>query len=91
MKKNTTIKTTTYETPFDGFLVDIVEQTDTFANGETEPMYYAWLYHKDYGVKDLMFGSMAKQHQNKRDFIDMVEANLCNQNYIEGYMEDHFD
>lgn len=32
----------------------------------------AWIYHKDYGVKHLMFGVRAKG----QELLDMIEANL---------------
>lgn len=31
-----------------------------------------WLFHKDYGVKSMMFGVQAKG----RELLDMIEANL---------------
>ena len=69
--------TTTYKYN-DAYLVDI-----TF-DGET---YGAWIYHKDYGIKDLMFGMPAKQ-QSFTAFISIVEANVAD--YIEDYAE-HFE
>ena len=83
MKKVDAIKTITFEVNKEpGFLVDIVENKE---------LYYAWLYHKDYGIKELMFGSAKDQHPNIDDFIDMVEANIDNQYYVLGYKDEYFD
>lgn len=63
-----------------GFMVDIVE---------TPTEYEAWLYHKDYGIKELMFGTNKTQHKDRADFCEMVENNLVNQGYIGGYINEH--
>lgn len=84
--KKANIATTTYEVG-DGFMVDIVELPDTFE---------AWLYHKQYGVKDLMLSS-PKQHRRfgkvytkpLEDFLKLVEANV--EDYIGGHEEEHMD
>lgn len=44
----------------------------------------AWLFHKDYGVKDLMFGVQSKG----QELLDMIEANLSD--YINFYKEQYF-
>lgn len=81
--KKSNIKTITFEVNNEpGFFVDIVED---------KVEYGAWLYHKDYGIKQFMFGSIKNQHPNIDDFIDMVEANLDNQDYVNGYKDDYFD
>lgn len=52
----------------------------------------AWLYHKDYGVKMLMFGCPAKQtygYQEYDAFLAMVEANV--EDYIKLYQESYED
>ena len=83
MKMNSYYQTITFEIENEpGFMVDIVENANE---------YEAWLYHKDYGVKSLMFGSEKKQHNGKADFCDMVEANLINQPYINNYMEEYMN
>lgn len=42
-----------------------------------------WLFHKDYGVKDLMFGVQARG----QELLDMIEANLPD--YIKLYNAEH--
>ena len=84
MEKNNSIKTETYKTAFDGFHVDIVEQTDTLADNTTERIYSAWLYHEEYGIKEMIFGCMEETVKSKNAFVDMVEAEL--NDHIEEYM-----
>lgn len=75
MKKVMSIRTTTYE---DGdFLIDIVE---------TDKAWEAWLYRKDYGVKDLMFGMLKKDYSEDR-FLNFVIVNL--EWHEEFYDKDH--
>ena len=75
MKRIDSLKTTTYE---DGdFLIDIVETAD---------VYEAWLYRKDYGVKDLMFGMLKKDYSEDR-FLNFVIVNL--EWHEEFYDKDH--
>lgn len=57
--------TTTYDMG-DGFRVDIMEADDNY--------YEAWIYHENYGQKDLMFGSA--EIANLGHFVEMVEANF---------------
>lgn len=85
MKQVNNIKTTTFDVNMiqePGFYVDIVE---------TEEKYYAYLFHEEYGIKELMFGAYKNtQHiKSLQDFLDMVEANLYNQDYINGYKDDY--
>ena len=76
MKK---INSVTYTYKYnDDFMIDIV-QTWT---GEAFD-YEAWIYNKDYGVKDLMFGSSEKSLE---DFIELAEQNAPE--YITTYMDD---
>lgn len=72
--KKTNISTTTYQ---DGdFCIDIVAFPENY--------YEAWIYKKDIGVKDLMFG----MHEESYDlFLDIVDVNL--EEYEESYEEDH--
>ena len=64
MRKAKDITITTF---CDGdFLIDIVE---------TDKAWEAWLYRKDYGVKDLMFGMSKKDYSEDR-FLDFVMVNL---------------
>lgn len=70
------IETKTYRTDFKGFYVDIVDD-DTLE---------AWLYHENYGIKELMFG---EDGTSILDFKDLVEINLPS--YIESYKDKYFD
>lgn len=66
------IKTKTY--PLDkGFFLDIVTRCKK---------YKAWLYHKDYGNKYLMF-EMLKEQQTYEQFLEIVELNAPD--YIDYY------
>lgn len=66
--------TTTYEMN-NGFMIDIIENDET---------YHAWIYKKNMGVKDLMFG-VRKEQQTKNEFINIVLNNLPE--YEEAYLE----
>ena len=77
----TSIRTTTYRTHYDGFMVDIVSDYK---------LYHAWLYHERYGVKSYIFGAFKKDH-TKEDFLDMVEAALDNQGYVLNYQDEYMD
>jgi hypothetical protein len=69
-------ETKTYEAYY-GFFVDIVTITHDYG---TE--FQAWLYHKDYGYKNLMF---ATEGDTFGAFLGMVEDNL--DSYIEDEMK----
>ena len=62
----------------EGWRVDIVTTPET---------YEAWIYHKDYGVKNLLFGTSTDTRFNI--FCDMIERNFeeYKQDYINDYME----
>lgn len=74
MKEAKDIKITTYETfraKLPGFMIDIIEQ-------ETEkgtPYYEAWIWHRDYGTKLLMFGMDGTQ-VSKELFFEIVKENI---------------
>ena len=81
----TDIKTDTYKVDSGGFRVDIVDEWDT---------YYAFLYHNDYGTKELMFGLPKYQpaqdkHYTYDEIVNIVEANL--DQHIPIYMEEQRD
>lgn len=81
MKEMKSIRTTTFASG--NYRIDIVES-------RTE--YEAWIYHKDYGVKDFMFGTDKNQAayiKSFEEFTDMVEANLPV--YKKSYHERHED
>lgn len=74
--KKTNISTATYQ---DGdFYIDIVTFPDNY--------YEAWIYKKDIGVKDLMFGIRDKIYDFDF-FLDIVDVNL--EEYEESYEEEH--
>ena len=79
--KETKDKTKTYEYR-DGFLVDIVDSGDEVS---------AYLYHKNYGVKDLMFGLMKKDVESEEELKEMITNNLTNQSFIENYTEEYMN
>ena len=61
------------------YIVDIFNVDDT---------YEAWLYNREYGIKDLMFG-MPVEQQSFDEFLEIVEANVPE--YIELYKAQHED
>lgn len=66
------------------FRVDIVLNTE-------ESTYYAWLYHKDYGIKEMMFGWPMVQSDGSFQPLSVME-NLVEGNidsYIKSYAEDY--
>ncbi len=68
------------------FRVDIVLDTE-------EMVYSAWLYHKGYGIKDLMFGIPMIQSDGRFQPLSkmeyLVEGNIqqCIRFYKENYMD----
>lgn len=79
MLENTAIKTTTYNASC-GFMVDIV------CNNESRKR-EAYIYHKDCGIKDLMFGTSMEQ-DTYEEFFDMVEQNFTD--YANDYMDEYY-
>lgn len=65
--------TTTYDFG-NGYRVDIVKMKN---------YYEAWIYHDDYGVKSMMFGS---NNTNNNDFLEMVDRNFID--YKELYQKE---
>ena len=63
----------------DGWRIDIVVLNDSFQS---------WIYHKDYGVKTLMFG-VDKRNTTYKDFCKMVETNFpeYQTDYVKEYMQ----
>lgn len=62
-----------------GFKVDII------TNGKIKD---AWLYNENYGIKDYMFGL---EDISLDEFIEIVIANLINENYIQDYQDNYMD
>ena len=61
----------------DEYFIDVVTE-----NLETRFRYEAWLYHKDYGVKDLMFG-IEDPNDGHDGFVDLAEHSA--EEYIKTY------
>ena len=78
-------KTTTY-TYEELWNIDIVETTDSYA-----PLFEAWLYHRDYGIKAFMFGEPKTEVRTIEEFLEIVESNLMTGDYIDDYREDYID
>jgi len=68
------------------FIYKNVWRIDIVNNKST---YEAWLYHKDYGIKTLMFGAEASYHDSLAEFIEVVEVNA--DDYIKIYKEEYVD
>ena len=87
MEKVKTMTTETY-TYGGGFLIDVV--TETVKDGSL--MWSAWIYHEDYGVKDLVFG-VSSYYDTEEGFLEKVE-NVLPQHigwYWKEYMHDDLD
>ena len=72
------VKTTVYDMG-EGWRVDITEEIET---------YNAWIYYKDCGIKELMFG-VGKDKIDFDSFCDMVTANY--EEYQDSYKEEYCD
>lgn len=48
--------------------------------------YEAWIYHKEYGVKMLMFG-MPKYQQSYEEFLELVDDDAAT--YIDNYSQEY--
>lgn len=80
MTREKSISTVTYSyDPGREWLIDIV--TD-----DEEKTYTAFLYHRNYGIKEMMFGVYMKD-TSLEDFIDDVRLNA--DDYIAQYVEDY--
>lgn len=79
--KETKSKTKTYEYR-DGFLVDLVD------NGKEIE---AYLYHKDYSIKNLIFGLRKEDVNSEEELKEIITANLTNDTYIEKYTEQYME
>lgn len=79
MRFRPTITTQTYSTK-KGFLVDIVTKSLKYE-------YEAWIYHEEYGIKDLMFGVPTEQ-QTYEEFLEIVFNNI--DEYINYYVDYHY-
>lgn len=70
---------------WDGFMFDLVTRSGDTMKDDT---YEAWVYHKDYGVKMLMWG-VPQDSTDYWGFKDMVASTL--EENIEGYREEYMD
>ena len=61
-----------------GFLLDVVSTEDAFE---------AWLYHEQYGIKDMMFGLLKSKTPSLQEALDVIEPNL--HEYISDYASVH--
>lgn len=80
MKKEKSIHTVTYTCdPGREWLIDIV--TD-----EEEKTYTAFLYHRNYGIKEMMYG-VYMEKDSLEDFL--LDIDMTVSDYIEQYVEDY--
>lgn len=84
-------KTTTYSIDgYDGFLVDVVETpTDVPHDNPREKLYEAFLYHRDYGIKDhvVCFFAESREHFIKA----LIAYNIIYSEVIEDYILERMD
>ena len=66
---------------YPGYIIEVIDLID-------EDVYEAWLSHKDYGVKSLMFG-LLKKDVSYEEMLGIVEENL--DEYIGLYIFDYED
>lgn len=74
--------TPTYQTTLtlyveNGFMIDIVSKLNNWKE--------AWIYHEDYGIKDMMFG----MEEPMAEFITIIQKNL--QETMNDYREQYMD
>lgn len=81
--KRINITTKTYALD-DEWRVDIVDNKE-------EDIFYAWLYHEECGIKDMMFGWPKHQPNGLvTDLNGFKEMVLCGwEDYKDGYIEDY--
>lgn len=69
-----------FEDIFDGFCVEVHREKETIE---------LYLYHKNYGIKDLMFGLRSKDIESEAQLRNIIASNL--ENSIEAYRMDFMD
>lgn len=74
--------TTATFTYIDGFYVDVV------INGNRVDY---WLWHKDYGIKQFIFGIENNKNLSVNQLIELVNDNLECGDYIEAYEQEYMD
>lgn len=99
--KKTAWKTTTFETGFEDFMIDIVEHIEHFPNRKTDPdemVRDVWLYRAGYGIKDYVIGELQRYWEGKtvketaEEMIDYIENDLNNdgKNWYEQYNGNYY-
>ena len=77
--KKPSIPITRFE--YNDFWIDIIDMGTYFE---------AWLSHKQYGISSMMFGAL-KKDVTFTEFVDLVQCNLENENYVDTYIEEFCD
>ncbi len=72
-----------FESIFDGFCVEVSETKDEKIE---EEMIEFHLYHKDYGIKNYMFGLLKKDIKDEWQIRDIIANNI--EEYISAYVEE---
>ena len=80
MKKLVLVSTITYEIE-DGFRIDVVLEDD---------VYEVWFYHKDYGIKTMIFGMKKKDVGSVRKLVAMA-IDAINERFRKVYREEYMD
>ena len=63
-----------------GFSVDIVVNDKNYIE--------FWLHHKDYSIKEFMFG-VEKKHDNLEEYVELLLANI--DQYYKSYINEYMD
>lgn len=85
LKYNPMIKTSTYEID-NKWMIDIVVNLSEYDDNGYAPMNEVYLWHKDYGIKNLIFGVYIR---NRIELMEMVQNELPihKQLYIAEFMD----
>lgn len=81
--KKIELTTVTFEADY-GFMIDIVDN----ANAKY-PTWDVWLYRKDYGIKEYMFGLPKDRTSNIDAVVAIVESNLEDHSYYSNYDDEY--
>lgn len=95
LKESTTKKVYVYDYEsrfYKGFYVEITE-SERKVDGKKTTQWDACLCCEGWGIKNDMFGMFKNKDycKNLEEFIELVNANLWNQNYIESMIEEMKD
>lgn len=86
IKEDQNIVTRTYDVG-EGFMVDVVY------NPNVKECFQAWLSHKDYVIKRLMFADVKENDEAimlEEAFLEIVRDMLESEGYIQMYVEEYF-